>query len=318
MKIIKNKLNNSASYVLLDINTFKIGETTAFDIYIKKDRDYVIIIEAGTLLTENIYIKLRKQEKLFINKKDEDKEILSCENLKYYIRHNKDNYNKRVNLLYEVNDQLFDFFLSNKENKIHLECVKLIVQSIIFLIRYDELFVKNTMPHLVSGYKLNNHSLHVAIYALTLGNKLKLNNEKLLQLGVAALLHDVGLKNIDEKIISKNDKLTQSEMKLVQKHPLYSIEILKQNKITDHDILDAVLHHHERYNGSGYPTGLRKTEISSFASILAICDVFDALTNNRPHRKEYKSFEALKIMMKGSEMVNQFNQEYLQMSIKML
>jgi putative nucleotidyltransferase with HDIG domain len=174
------------------------------------------------------------------------------------------------------------------------------------------------MPYFINENMLKNHSLHVAIYALTLGHALKFNDEQLLQLGIAALLHDVGFKKIDAAIINKEAPLTPQENKLIQKHSLYSVEIIKQNNIHDPYIIDAVMHHHERYDGTGYPDGRTREEISSFASILAICDVFDALTNNRPHRKHFTSFNALKMMMRDSEMVNGFNQEYLYIALKLL
>ncbi|WP_310441274.1 HD-GYP domain-containing protein [Sulfurimonas sp.] len=318
MKIVKTKLNYANSYTLFDINTLAVGEVVLFDILIKKEDGYIIIIEAGTVLSENLYDKLKKQEGLYIAKKDEEKQILSCESLKYYIRHNKDNIQKRVQLLYDVNSQLFDIYLSNKDNKINLECVELIVKSIIYLIKYDEIFIRNTMPYFINENMLKNHSLHVAIYALTLGNALKFKDEQLLQLGTAALLHDVGFKKIDAAIINKETPLSPQENKLVQKHPLYSVEIIKQNHIHDPYIIDAVMHHHERYDGTGYPEGRTRKEISTFASILAICDVFDALTNSRPHRKHFTSFNALKMMMRDSEMINGFNQEYLHMALKLL
>ncbi|OHD97735.1 MAG: phosphohydrolase [Sulfurimonas sp. RIFCSPHIGHO2_12_FULL_36_9] len=318
MKIIKTKLNYANSYTLFDINTLAVGEVVLFDILIKKEDGYIIIIEAGTVLSENLYDKLKKQEGLYIAKKDEEKQILSCESLKYYIRHNKDNIQKRVQLLYDVNSQLFDIYLSNKDNKINLECVELIVKSIIYLIKYDEIFIRNTMPYFINENMLKNHSLHVAIYALTLGNALKFKDEQLLQLGTAALLHDVGFKKIDAAIINKETPLSPQENKLVQKHPLYSVEIIKQNHIHDPYIIAAVMHHHERYDGTGYPEGRTRKEISDFASILAICDVFDALTNSRPHRKNFTSFNALKMMMRDSEMINGFNQEYLHMALKLL
>jgi HD-GYP domain-containing protein (c-di-GMP phosphodiesterase class II) len=217
-----------------------------------------------------------------------------------------------------VTEQLFDMFLKNKDNKINLNCVELIVKSIIYLIKYDPIFIKNTMPYFKNEHMLKNHSLHVAIYALTLGHALKLSDEQLLKLGTAGLLHDVGFKKIDDAIINKESHLSAAETSIVQKHVLYSVEIIKQNKIHDPYILDAVMHHHERYDGSGYPNNLLKDEISDFASILAICDVFDAMTNNRAHRKNYSSFDALKLMMRDSEMVNRFNQKYLHMSIKLL
>lgn len=318
MKIVKTKLNYVNSYTLFEINTLKIDEVIPFDIFIRRDDNYIIIIEAGTLLTEILHTKLQKQDGLYIAKKDEEKQILSCESLRYYIRHNRDNHAKRVQLLYDVTNQLFDLFLSNKDNKININCVELIVKSIIYILKYDEFFIKNTMPYFINENMLKNHSLHVAIYAVSLGNALKLNDEQLLKLGIAGLLHDVGFKKIDTEIINKESQLDSAEIAIMQRHVQYSVDIIKQNKIHDPYILDAVMHHHERYDGSGYPNNLTKKEISDFASILAICDVFDALTNNRPHRKHYSSFNALKMMMRDSEMVNRFNQNYLHLSLKLL
>jgi len=318
MKVIKAKLNYVSSYVVFDINTLVVGEVVPFDLFIKKDKDYIIIIEAGTLLSETLHAKLQKQENLYIAKKDEEKQILSCESLKYYIKYNKDNFSKRVKLLYDVNSQLFDIYLNNKENKININCVELIVKSIIYLVKYDENFIKNTMPYFVNENMLKNHSLHVAIYAITMGHALKFSEEMLLKLGTAGLLHDIGFKKIDDTVINKESPLSAAETAIVQKHVQYSVDIIKQNKIHDPYILDAVMHHHERYDGSGYPNNLLKDEISDFASILAICDVFDALTNNRPHRENYSSFDALKMMMRDSEMINRFNQHYLHISLKLL
>ncbi len=318
MKIVKTKLNYLNFYVKLDICALTVGDITLFDIYIKKDKDYIIIIEAGTLLTQNLYEKLEKQESIYINKKDEAKQILSCETLKFYIKHNKDNMQKRLQLLYELNTQLFSIFLANKDNTINLECVELLVESIIYLIKTDKIFTKNTMPHLKNDHMLESHSLHVAIYALSLGNALNFNNEMLLKIGIAALLHDIGIKKIDKNIINKESELTPQEIQTIQKHSQYGVDILKQNKISDPYIIDAVFHHHERYDGSGYPNKLQENDISELASILAICDVFDALTNNRPHRKHYSSFDALKMMMQDKEMINKFNRKYLLATLKLL
>ena len=316
MKVVRTKLNYSHLYSILNIDSLSIGEVIPFDIFIKKNDDFVIIIEAGTLLSETLFAKLKNQENLYISKDDEDKQILSCESLKYYIRHNKDNAEVRLRYLYQISEQLFDFYLTNKENKIHFECVELIINSILYLIKYDDAFLKNTMPYLRNDNMLKSHSLHVAIYALSLGHALQINDADLLKLGVAAMLHDIGLKKIDDSIINKVGILTPEETKLIQKHSQYSVEIMKQNKIYDPYIIDAVMHHHERLDGSGYPNKLMHTEINIFASILGICDVFDALTNNRPHRQHYSSFNALKMMMRDTEMINGFNQKYLHIFLK--
>ncbi|MCW8894958.1 MAG: HD domain-containing protein [Sulfurimonas sp.] len=316
MKIVKTKLNYLKSYLLFDVNSVEVGDTVPFDIFINKDKDYVIIIEAGTLLSESLYTKLKKQEKLYMLSKDKDKQILTCETLKYYIRYNRENTDKRVKLLYEIANEFFDMYLSNKDDKFDSNCANLIVQSIIYLIKYDENFMKKTLPFLLNDNKLSTHSIHVAIYAVKLGVQLNFTKEKLTQVGIAALLHDVGYKKIDKMIIDKKNKLTPQETKEIRKHSQYSVDIVKKNHIHDPYILDAIIHHHERYDGSGYPEGLQSDEISDFASILAICDVFDALTNNRPHRKEYSSFDALKMMIKDTSMMNKFNQKYLMLGLK--
>lgn len=316
MKVVKTKLNYLKSYVVFDVNSVEVDDTVPFDILIKKNKDYVIIIEAGTLLSESLYIKLEKQEKLYMSSKDEDKQILSCETLKYYIRYNRENTEKRLKLLYEVGNQLFDMYFSNKDDKIDSNCVNLIVQSIIYLIKYDEKFMQKTLPFLLNDNKLSTHSIHVTIYAVKLGVLLNLTKEQLTQIGIAALIHDVGYKKIDSSITDKNDKLTLEETKEIRKHSQYSVDIVKKNHIHDPYIIDAIMHHHERYDGSGYPENLESNEISDFASILAICDVFDALTNNRPHRKEYSSFDALKMMIQDTSMVNKFNQKYLLLGLK--
>ena len=317
MKVIKTKVNFT-TYSLVDISSIEINTVITFDIFIKREKNYIIIIEAGTLIFDNLYNKLKKQDSLYISKKDEDKQILSCETLKYYIKYNRDNTEKRTQLLYEVNNQLFDIFLSNKDNKIDLKCVELIIQSIIYLIKYDKDFIKNTIPYLISEYKLANHSLHVTIYAITLGNVLNLTKEQLLQLGISAILHDTGIKKLDKTILHKDTIFDESDTLHVNRHTQYSVDIVKQNHIHDPYIIDAIMHHHERCDGTGYPEGLNGNEISEFASILSVCDVFDALTNTRPHRKRYSYFDALKLMMQDTLMKNQLNQKYLHLGIKLL
>lgn len=318
MRVVQKKIKTADYYTLLDLDSLAVGDVLPFDIFIKKSSDYIIIIEAGTLLSQKMYEKLEKQDTLYIFKKDKAKLSLTCDSLKDYIKYNKNNPERRFKFVHDLNTELFNDYLENKDNKIDSKCVSLIVESIIYLVQYDEKFIKNTIPLFINENNIANHSLHVAIYAVNLGNMLKLNDSKLLHLGISGLLHDLGLKKINPSLINKNTKLNIAEMEEVHRHSQYSVDIVKQNNIHDPYIIDAIMHHHEQYDGGGYPEKLKEEEISVFASILSICDVFDALTSERPHRKLYSSFEAIKMMIKDDSMINKFNHKYLQLLLKSL
>jgi len=312
MKIVQKKISPNNIYSSFEMGTLKLDERLVFDIFIKKESDYVIIIEAGTLLSQNLYKKLQKQEQLYIKKMDIKKSELTCETLKYYIKHNKHAYKTTINFLYQINAKIFTDYLGSKENKIDLACVETLIKSIIFLIKENKQYLKKSIEYFSNIYELEIHSLHVSIYAINLGSYLNLNDERLLQLGIAGLLHDVGIKKIDDAIFTKETSLCKDETNQVQLHPKYSRDIAIENSISNPDTLLAILQHHENYDGSGYPKGLKEDEISNLASIISISEVFDALTSKRPYREKYSSFEALNIMLKEESMVNKFNKKFLQ------
>ena len=319
MKIVQKHIRHGVSHITLDITSLETDTSTPFDIYIRKDKNYVIILDAGTLLTSKIYSMLSNQKTLYISKQDKGKQELNCTNLESYVKLNKDISKKNIQFIYKVTSTLFiNMSNNNKYSSSQIACIETIIKSIVFLIQNKKEYLKETIEHFSNEYELDFHSLHVTIYAISLGNALKLDKEQLLDLGTAALLHDIGLTKIDQEITHKNTELTPQEVIIVSDHPKLSVEIIEHNRIHNPYIIDAVIHHHERYDGSGYPDQLHEHQINEFASILAICDVFDALTNNRPYRKKYSPFEALKLMMKDPSMQNKFNDHYLQIFLKTL
>jgi len=154
------------------------------------------------------------------------------------------------------------------------------------------------------------HSERVAYLSVILSEKLEMEKERIQKILIAGLLHDVGKIGIPEAILRKNGKLSKEEYELVKSHTIKGEEIVKP---LDPEIAKIVRHHHERWDGKGYPDGLKDGEIPLEVRILSVCDVFDALTSDRPYRRAYPLEEALKIMEEGRG--TQFNPEIVDLLI---
>lgn len=190
-------------------------------------------------------------------------------------------------------DEIFDCNEEIKElSHTAVQKVDRIAGDIIDDIAKDTSFLGNQMIALQNyddyTYK---HCLRVAMMAASVCAELKLGPEETRETVVAGLLHDIGKSNIDHEIIIKPGKLTNEEFGEIKKHPLIGYNILKQSKEYSPNILAGVLYHQEKYDGSGYPTGLTGKNIPRIARILTICDVFDALTSNRPYRTPWSVAE---------------------------
>jgi HD-GYP domain-containing protein (c-di-GMP phosphodiesterase class II) len=140
-----------------------------------------------------------------------------------------------------------------------------------------------------------NHSRQVAALAAFVGEKLGYSQSRLRNLYTAALLHDIGKVSIPSNILLKEGPLTESELAVVKTHPIISARILKNFKELSH-LSAAVLYHHERMDGTGYPEGLKGQEIPEEARIIAVVDVFEALTGDRPYREPICVKEAMTLL----------------------
>jgi HD-GYP domain-containing protein (c-di-GMP phosphodiesterase class II) len=144
------------------------------------------------------------------------------------------------------------------------------------------------------------HSVNVAVIAIVMGMALKYSQTQLYELGLAALLHDIGKIFVPFEVIDKKGKLTDEEFSLVKDHSVKGIKYLKERWSIPIDSIVAILNHHERYDGSGYPYKLKKNKISEYGKILAVADVYDALTSNRAYRQAYIPSDAMEYVMGGS------------------
>lgn len=159
------------------------------------------------------------------------------------------------------------------------------------------------------------HSLNVCIFALTFGRHLGFNNEELNELGVGAILHDIGKMTVPLEILNKEGKLDPEEMKIMKAHAQKGYEILLQSKdqLPETALLVAYSHH-ERKNGGGYPRQLSGEEIHLFARVVSIVDVYDAITSDRAYHHGMNTMDALKHVFESR--LEQFDTELVEQFIK--
>ncbi len=139
------------------------------------------------------------------------------------------------------------------------------------------------------------HSQRVAIYAKAIAKALGLSEEQQDKIYKAGLLHDIGKIGIPDNILLKPGKLSENEYEIIKQHARISYELLRQIEHLK-DLAEPIKHHHEKCDGSGYPDGLKCKDICLEARILAIADIFDALTSTRPYRKAFSPDKAIEIL----------------------
>lgn len=146
------------------------------------------------------------------------------------------------------------------------------------------------------------HSRRIAMYADEIAQVVKLTDTEREVLRMSALLHDYGKIAVREAVLTKKGKLTTQEFAHIQRHPEYTRTILKNINFTRHlrDVPEIAASHHEKMNGTGYPAGLKGEEIPKLSRILAVCDVFDALTSKRPYRDRMNFYQVFGIINDGS------------------
>ncbi len=152
-------------------------------------------------------------------------------------------------------------------------------------------------------YYTYTHSLNVCSLSIGLGTALNFRKDPdLLELGLGALLHDIGKCTIDPRILNKPGKLTDEEFATIQNHVVAGKEILKDSKNNiPHNSLLSILQHHEKLSGKGYPYKLKGSQISIFGRIGALVDFYDALTTERSYKKAFSPFEAFELLSKIQE-----------------
>jgi HD-GYP domain-containing protein (c-di-GMP phosphodiesterase class II) len=176
---------------------------------------------------------------------------------------------------------------------LNLDAVKICAENICQYLHTDHNIlsilniVKDKNPYMYS------HPVNVAFVSFVIGKWMNLKKYELLQLVCAGIMHDIGKAKIRDKILNKPGQLTEQEMEIMRTHPRLGFTLLSDLNVFDAEVLLGVLSHHERQDGSGYPNHLKGEQISLFGRIIAIADIYDAMTSTKPYHMKQSPFKGV-------------------------
>ncbi|TRZ94566.1 HD domain-containing protein [bacterium] len=209
----------------------------------------------------------------------------------------------RSHNLYLMGIQLIREVLTNAEELKPISLVQLahwVGDIVDCLISTDAELLRLFYEYASDNY-LHSHMVNTAIMSTEIGLGLDYNKSQLSELGLAAFLHDIGMIKV-AKLEMQERRLSESEYNEVKNHPVYGADILSKIKDIAEPIIYVAKEEHERMNGAGYPNGLKNGEISEYARIVMIVDVYEALTHNRPYRKKVSPHEAVKELIASNSL----------------
>ena len=254
-----------------------------------------IILAQGTEVLERHIEYFRNHGIQYVYIDDQDLQKIKSESIKITAsdKHREINTNYAVVLdrfkktYYQIQNKDFQFDIQTMEDDI---------KPLIDLLTSDN-DVLGSMRLLAFRESYHfTHAVNVSMLGAMLGKWLGLNKSMIYSIALAGLLHDLGKTQVPQDILFKTGKLSEYEMEQVRAHSKLGYDLLKDNATIPRDVLAAVLFHHERSDGSGYPSGLKEEQTPYIARIIGVVDVFDAVTSDRIYKKGVSSFQAFNIM----------------------
>jgi len=340
-KVLKNFLNTG--FTPIDNTLFSMGTSIDFDCYIQRFNGFVILIESGTLLDEKVYAKITRPHLQVYVKNTMFKHfkhyvttystpMIHPSNTPVFATLNEainaslcvknklelaSSMHEKLKIIYmQTKDLLNAWLVETKDHfvPIPLEAADHLMEYLIELVNAEETTLSTFNTFLDEKESLTAHLIKVTFFTSIIGSHCKFDYTDQKKLLLAALFHDVGKSELDEELLNKPDRLSDTEYQSIKMHSEASVKILRQSGLKDRTILTAIHDHHERLDGSGYPSGLRANRISLFGKIIAVCDMFDALITIKPYRAAYKTFNALHLIRKESR--HKLELKYINLLIK--
>jgi putative nucleotidyltransferase with HDIG domain len=297
----REKMNLEKELIELSIYDIKITHTVFFTLYMKRGDNFVPCVTEGSAFDQELKDSLidRGITKIYMEEE-------AVESHTIHRKESLGDLDKKSAYIYDTASGIVEN-LFKEPTRENIQKSKEVVNDILDEILLEEKVFSSLLKVTSYDYYTYSHCVNVAVYSLGLGKYIGLSGDDLAVLGQAAILHDIGKSQIDSNIINKTSKLTYEEYNIVKKHPEYGYDLMSKYKDIDQRILYGIRHHHEKLNGHGYPDRLHGTQIHLFAQIVALADIFDALTTRRSYKEPMTTYEAFKLMK--DKMAGEFDQK---------
>lgn len=251
------------------------------------------LLERGQVLTQPLLDKLKTH--------DIDGIYIECGGSEDVEPHGIFNSEARQKLASDFKSIYVDFYSNPFISPSAVDTTKKIAEAIVEAVLDREEFLQDVMEIKSYDDYTYCHSLNVCILSTLIASELCITRNRLEDLALCALMHDLGKIDIPIEIINKEGPVTAAEYEIIKTHPEKGVEHLRKCYNISHEVLQGILGHHERFDGSGYPYGTKGKSISLFARILSVADVYDALTSRRSYRKAWHPNEALEFIIAGAD-----------------
>jgi HD-GYP domain-containing protein (c-di-GMP phosphodiesterase class II) len=304
---------NTDQYIAIDKKILKQELSFGFDLYIPlvSSNSLSCLLKSGSPITHDEKVIIDTSRAIYIKKSDT---FIYEEFYKQLSPLKSINLSKHSLQVYQNASKALNDIFQNPESIQSYKSAKSVVNDILKTILHEHFTIRSMLDVITRDYYTHTHSINVAIYALALGENIGLKEGQLLELGEAALLHDLGKTKVSSAIINKKGKLTESEYDEAKKHSEYGYTLGVKIGIKNEAILLGIKHHHERMDGSGYPMHIKGENIPLYARIICLCDIFDALTSRRTYKEPMNTFDAFKLIK--STMGNHIDHDLLHKMVK--
>jgi HD-GYP domain-containing protein (c-di-GMP phosphodiesterase class II) len=269
-------------------------------LYLRNGANYVLYKDPDRMFTADDYHRLERNLAKFLYVRSGDIDVLNEfveRNLGEMLSREDLNSTAKSRILYQTSVNCVIDMFESPEPSVNLLRCRNMVEHILQFVADDTHAMESLQAVIDCDFYIFAHVVQVTALSLLMHEKLfKLAPDEMTDVGIGSLMHDYGMTFISNEVLEKKDALSDIEYWKIKQHTQKGYEYLKSSGNYSDIVLNIVRYHHERYDGNGYPSGIKGNEIPRSAQVAMICDVYSALIMDRPRRKANSHADAIKIM----------------------